>query len=257
MTTPNISPSAIINTGLIIIFLSIICIAFFFYKDNKQSSWIEQYPELTDEIQLRDAMKKSPSVYLLKNMVVTGEPCHDYLGILRNQYICISYKEKIYRTGAKSRKDWFLSSTHEEKSKQLILFNDILIEPSDYNPYSTYIKLAQNVLPEYEDNVADPQNSTYTYYPQGAGDTIGNIKYEISGIPVGSKISCIAEVGEKQIRLMGYKDNNLPAISGDSDPSHLSYELDESTSGMAAGGIFLLVTGIVTVVFGSIQKLFH
>lgn len=94
------------------------------------------------------------------------------------------------------------------------------------------------MLPEYADKVDAPQNSTYTYYPQGAGDTIENIKYEISGIPVGSKISCIAEVGEGKIRLMGYKDNNLPAISGDSNPSHLSYELDEITSGVAAGCIF-------------------
>lgn len=61
------------------------------------------------------------------------------------------------------------------------------------------------MLPEYADKVDAPQNSTYTYYPQGAGDTIGNIKYEISGIPVDSKISCIAEVGEGKIRLMGYK----------------------------------------------------
>lgn len=259
MATGNTSIFTLVNIGWALIIISVIAVGIFFYRDGQLTKWIDQYSELSGEIELRAAMNKDPEIYLLKDMVVTGEPCNDNLRILATPYIYISYHKLEYNkfhTNKRYQEDWRLVSDWERKSRQLIFFNDIYVEADDYTAYCKYINLSENVLPEYVDKVQDPQSSKYVYYPDQPGDFIGNVKYEISGIPLNSKLACIAEVGAGKVRLISYDKNNPPVIAGDNDMSSLTYSLDETGSAFAAMGVFSFIFGVVILIFGYVSKLF-
>lgn len=246
-----------INVGIGLIILSLIATGIFLVQDNKLNTWLEKIPVLSGETALRDALGKEPAIYLLKDMVVTGETCSDYLDILADSYIYLSYQKFEYRdVGTTKHRDreWMWLATKEQKAPQLIFFNNIKVEPGDYSAYCPYLDLATAVKPEYAAKVVDPDQHGYIYYPAGSEERLGNIRYEISGLPVGCKIMCVAEVGNGTVKLISYKKGEPPAIAGDNDMSKLTYELDEGNAGMAALGMVAFPCGIAFIIFDFVRR---
>ena len=204
-------------------------------------------PFLSSEAALREAMEGSPQVYGLYDMVLTGEPAGDALGVLEGEYVYVGVAGEEYvedhttgdGTTDTSYYAWEASEegSGERFTPELLLFGDI---PVGGWPCSVtrdvYNGPAEGSVKPWV--MAKVKNGYY--YPTGPGDVLGNTRCRFVLAPVGGKAAFYALVGDGAVTLQGIGGAD-PIVQLDGGAEWLDYNYTQGdTGGMVLGWLLLL-----------------
>lgn len=235
------------------------------FSADKEMEKFQEIPVITSEAELETALDGDVQTYCLTNMLVTGEPADDPLGILEGEYGYIMYVKETCELQKDSTYKWSTSQQDGvtyAAAPSLKLFDTYdLVIPEGMTEYNYYIV-------DYSEMNEDTVKEEYlekidgSYYPEGIGDLSGNSRYNVFLAPLDTECAVYANVGEGKVTLALNEDaQNYIIPDGDIE---MLFDCHGSSKGMMPTligmmiilplGVMFTFASIIGLIFGGGKK---